>query len=295
MFKILGLFIFVLTIFQVFAKYKNVESDYIDHEINTDLAGVPSSASRIFSGWEAYPGQHPHHSTLRSVNSAGSIFRCGGAVVAKEWVITSAQCVANRIFIVVRAGVISLLNPEYVFETTKWHTHPLFNTAVISRQANNIGLVALERPVVYTRLLKPIRIQSSADAFKNYDGEQVYTSGHGRTRTNGPLSDVLRWVYLRAISNSACRISYPNAIVIDSTICARSFNVTTQSICHNDEGGPLVHVGPDGVPTLIGVISYVNPTFVQSGGPIVFTRPGPFLTWFKEITRIDFENLEEDV
>ncbi|KAJ8711035.1 hypothetical protein PYW07_008277 [Mythimna separata] len=295
MFKKSSLFLFVLSILQVYARYKNVEPDLIENEINAGPADVSSSVSRIELGWEAYPGQHPHHAALRSVNSAGNVFTCGASVIAKEWVVTAASCIVHRIFIVVRAGVVSLLHPEYVFETTKCYTHPLFIKSVTSRQPNNIGLVALERPVVYTRLLKPIRIQSSADAFKNYNGEQVYISGHGRTRTNGPISDVLRWVYLRAISNASCRSSYPNAIAIDTTICAQFYNVTGQSIGHNDEGGPLVHVGSDGIPTLIGVISFIQRNFAQMGKPIVFTRPGPFLSWFTEITGIDFENLQEEI
>ncbi|KAJ8712706.1 hypothetical protein PYW08_008010 [Mythimna loreyi] len=295
MFNKLGIFLFWLTVLQVSARYKSVEPDYIENENNPEASEVSSSASRIVSGWDALPGQHPHHAALRMVNSAGSVARCGGSIIAKEWVLTSANCIANQIFIVVRAGVVSLLNPEYVFETNKRYTHPLFNVLVTSRQTNNIGLVKLERPVVYTRLLKPIRIQSSADAYRSYENEQVYTSGHGRTWTNGPLSDVLQWVYLRVISNSQCMRTYTGNIIVNTTICAQYFNVTSQSTCQNDNGGPLVHVGSNGVPTLIGVTSFVNTANCHSGAPIAFTRPGPYLAWFEEVTGIDFENLHEDI
>ncbi|KAJ8711034.1 hypothetical protein PYW07_008276 [Mythimna separata] len=295
MFMKLGVFLFVLTILQVSARYKQVEPDPLENEINPEAAEVSSSALRIVSGWDALPGQHPHHAALRMVNSAGSVARCGGSVIAKEWVVTSAACIATRIFIVVRAGVVSLLSPEYVFETTKRYTHPLFNDLVTTRQTNNIGLVKLERPVVYTRLLRPIRIQSSADAYRSYENEQVYTSGHGTTWTNGPLSDVLQWVYLRVISNTQCMRTYTGNIIVNTTICAQFFNVTSQSTCRNDNGGPLVHVGSNGVPTLIGVTSFVNTANCHSGLPIAFTRTGPYLAWLEEVTAIDFENLQEDI
>ena len=38
---------------------------------------------------------------------------------------------------------------------------------------------------VNSDLVKPIRIQRSVDAYRNYDGQQAYISGHGRTGTNG--------------------------------------------------------------------------------------------------------------
>ncbi|KAJ8711033.1 hypothetical protein PYW07_008275 [Mythimna separata] len=289
MFKKSGLLIFVLTILQVSARYKSVEPD-----INPDPAEVSSSSSRIVSGWEAKPGQHPHHAAFRLMHFNGGVRVCGGSIISKEWIVTAAHCTNDCVVAVIRIGVVSINdnNPENIFETTEWYNHPNFNPSIVG-QLHATALVKLQRPLVYTSLVKPIRLQSSADAYRDYDGEQVYASGHGRTSTGGPNSDVLRWVYLRAISNSECRNTYTNA-VFNTTICARYYNVTSQSACNSDLGGPLVHVGADGVPTLIGISSFFSSRGCDLGSPTGFHRPGAFLLWFKEVTGIDFENLRED-
>ncbi|KAJ8711026.1 hypothetical protein PYW07_008268 [Mythimna separata] len=288
-----GLFLFLLTVLQVSARYKSVEPILIENEMNPDPAAISSSSSRIVSGWEAQPGQFPYHAALRMINSTGGLRQSGGSIVSKEWVITTSHCTINRILAIVRAGVVSLTNPEYIFETSEWYTHPQYNQSA-SLQPFDIALIKLQRPLVYTRLVKPIRIQSRADAFRDYDGQQVIVSGHGRTDTFGPYSDVLRWVYLRAISDEACQRTYA-MVRIANTVCARFYNVTSQNACFGDDGGPLVHVDSDGIPTLIGV-SYFFPGTANgcgSGLPTGYIRPGIFLPWFEEVTGIDFENLQE--
>nr|ACR15967.2 serine protease 24 [Mamestra configurata] len=294
-----GLLLLLVTVLQVSGRYKNVEPDFIENVIKRESEALVSShsGSRIVSGWEAQPGQHPHHAALRMVSPTGGVSGCGGSIVSKEWVITAAHCTAGRLTVVVRGGVVSLTDPEYIFETTEYYNHPKYNNDLpLLVQPHDISLVKVPRPFVYSRLLKAIRVQPRADAYRDYDGEQVYASGHGRTWTLGSVTEVLRWVYLRAISNESCGRTFVSGIIIDTSICARFFNVTSQSTCQGDSGGPLVHVGSDGVPTLVGVTSFVagGDFGCHSGLPAGFIRPGPYLSWFEEVTGIDFENLQED-
>ncbi|XP_045770710.1 transmembrane protease serine 9-like [Maniola jurtina] len=252
---------------------------------------------RIVSGWEARPGQHPHQVSLRMITLLGSVSSCGGSVVAREWVITSAHCTATRITIVVRAGVTSLTRPEFIVESTLYYNYPTYDSSrpgVV--QPDDIALVKLPTKLDYSRNLQPIRIQSSADAHRNYEDLVVYASGFGRTWTNGATTEVLRWTYLRAVSNPTCAQLFGSSIITANTLCARYYNVTSQSVCQGDSGGPLVHVDARGVPILVGVSSFVagDPFGCHSGLPSGFARPGPFHSWYKEVTEIDFENLEED-
>ncbi|KAJ8712704.1 hypothetical protein PYW08_008008 [Mythimna loreyi] len=299
MFKKLGLLVILLTSLQVSARYKSVEQDLVDNVINPESMEVSPSSSRIVSGWEAQPGQHPHHAALHLVNSTLTAIRlCGGSIISKEWILTTAPCVVAVDLAIVRVGVVSINdnNPENMFLTSEWYMHPAFNpniSIVNYYQSNGVALIKLQRPLVYSRLIKRIRLQSSADADRNYDGLQVYASGHGRISNIGDNSAVLRWVYLRAISNTECRSSYSSG-VYGISICARYFNVTSQSICKNDLGGPLVHVESDGVPTLIGVAYRVSDGSCESDRPTAYYRPGAFLSWFEEVTGIDFENIQDE-
>ncbi|KAJ8711029.1 hypothetical protein PYW07_008271 [Mythimna separata] len=261
MFKKSGLFILVLTVFQVSARYQSVEQHLIDNEIHPEQAELSSSSSRIVSGWEALPGQHPHHAALELMHTFGWVL-CGGSIISKEWIVTAAPCAFGRVLAIVRVGSVSLVdkNPENIFETTEWYTHPKYNgLSGVALQSHGVTLVKLQRPLVY-----------SSDT-----------------------TIELRWVYLRALSNTACRNAYTSG-VFDTTICARYFNVTSQSTCNDDLGGPLVHVDSDGIPTLIGISYFFPGGTCESGQPSGFYRPGVFLPWFQEVTGIDFENLQED-
>ncbi|XP_013195174.2 collagenase [Amyelois transitella] len=275
--------------------YSQVQADIVPADYVENV--LERGSSRIVSGWEAHPGQFPHHAALRMVNSAGGVSGCGGSVVHRTWVISAAHCTAMQVTIVVRAGVVSLTTPQYIGETREWYNYPSFNDNTPQVvQPNDIAIIKLVRPVVYTDLLKPIRVQSSADAFRDYNSEIVQASGHGRLWTNGASPDILNWVYLRAISNSVCQMTYGANLITSNTICTQAFNVTSQSVCQGDSGGPLTHLDSEGRPVLIGVASFVagGEWGCHSGLPAGFIRTGPFQSWLEQVSGINFENLEEE-
>ncbi|CAG9558917.1 unnamed protein product [Danaus chrysippus] len=219
--------------------------------------------ARIVSGWKAYPGQHPHMVSLRMVNNVGTVQACGGSIVSRQWVISAAHCTARQVTILVRAGVTNLTRPEFFTETQEYYMYPTYNpTNPGLVQPNDIAMVKLQISLTYSR----------------------------------PTTEHLLWVYLRGVSNAACTNIFTSKYVTENTICAKFFNVTSQSICQGDSGGPLVHVSSDDVHTLVGVSSFVAsaPIGCHSGIPGAFIRPGPFHSWFTQISGIDFENPVED-
>ncbi|XP_063541609.1 uncharacterized protein LOC134750378 [Cydia strobilella] len=275
------------------------EVDFIENVLKVEAGSeldAETSMSRIVSGWQAYPGQHPHQIYLRMVNAAGTMSACGGSVVHKNWFITAAHCAAQQVRLLVRAGLVNILQPQYDSETTEWYNYPTFVDELAHIvQPDDIAIAHVDEPFTFSHLLQPIQMQSSADAYKDYSNQQVIASGFGRVWTGGATSEELNWVYLTGVSNALCFSTF-GTIITETTICARFFNVTSQSTCSGDSGGPLVHVNDDGVPILIGVAAFVagGESGCHAGHPAGFIRLGPFHSWFTEKTGIDFDILEED-
>ncbi|XP_045770443.1 collagenase-like [Maniola jurtina] len=259
------------------------ELDFVE---NVRDVGMP----RIVSGWEAEEGQIPYQLSLRMVAKNGAVFSCGATIIHSEWGLTAAHCTAERVTIVIRAGGRALSRPQLLFETTDYYNHPEYDESLTIVQPHDIGVIKFNRVLEFNDLVQPIRLQASADKYKNYDMIRLQTSGWGRTWTNGVGPEVLNWVYLLGTSNARCRAAFGGSpIVVDSTICASNYNVTSQSTCQGDSGGPLVVIDVDGLPSEVGVTSFVSGTGCHTGFPAGFIRPGPYHEWLTEVTGIDFD------
>ncbi|XP_039751931.1 collagenase-like [Pararge aegeria] len=246
--------------------------------------------SRIVSGWEAKDGQIPYQLSIRMVAKTGAVSSCGATIIHSEWALTAAHCTASRVSFVIRVGALALSHPELIFETTEFYNHPEYDESLTRVQPHDIGVIKFNRVLEFNDRIQPIRIQASADKDKNYDNIRLQASGWGRTWTNGASPEVLNWVYLNGVNNVRCRAAFGgSAIVVDSTICAGSYNVTSQSTCQGDSGGPLIAIDVDGQPTEVGVTSFVSSTGCHTGFPAGFIRPGYYHEWFTKVTGVDFD------
>ncbi|XP_038216014.1 collagenase-like [Zerene cesonia] len=263
------------------------------------IENLRSASPRIVAGWEAEDGQIPYQISLRMVNNAAGVSSCGGSIIHHNWVITAAHCLANRFTFVVRFGLTNLTRPEYIVEATRKYIHPLYQENINRVQTDDIALLGIDQHIPYGPYIQPCRLESSEQTALKYIGERVTVSGYGLTddRWNGgEASEVLRWVYLRAISNELCLLFYPGSTVIkEQTICAEYYNDTAQSSCQGDSGGPLTIIDADGRPTMIGVVSFGSSAGCNGPHPSAYVRPGFYQKWFTEVTGLNFDWTSEDI
>ncbi|CAH0758452.1 unnamed protein product [Diatraea saccharalis] len=225
------------------------------------------------------------------INSTGQVFACGASIIHNEWALTAAHCTAGRINFVIRAGTVNLTRPYYIFETSEFYNHPLYNENLAGIvQPNDIGVLKFGRWLEFNDLVQPIRIQRSVDKDNNYDGYRMTASGWGNTWTSGSSPENLNWVFLRGVTNLFCWLSFGGSSIIQpSTICASGYNDTTQSTCQGDSGGPLTVIDQDGKPTLVGVTSFVSNQGCHVDLPAGFCRGGFYHSWYTEVTGINFD------
>ncbi|CAH2093413.1 unnamed protein product [Euphydryas editha] len=277
---IVGLLVFGLV--QAYPSPAELEPAYVSDNIN----------SRVVGGWEATEGQFPYQVNIRLVANNGAVYSCGGSVIHKNWVLTAAQCTANRIKYLIRFGVVELVRPTLILEETSENNflHPGYNPNLSGVQGDDIAMIRLSRDLPFGPTIQPIRLQNSEQMNRNYAGDILTVSGFGLTQDiwhGGTVSSVLRWVYLRGISNAQCRIIYFS--VHPQTVCAMYYNNTIQSACQGDTGGPLTIVDEDGELTQIGIVSFGAVYGCSSPFPSAFVRPGHYHDWIYDVTGIDLD------
>ncbi|KAG6443073.1 hypothetical protein O3G_MSEX002607 [Manduca sexta] len=250
-----------------------------------------SGQSRIVSGWVAREGQFPYMMYLRTVSVHGQITACGGSIIHHNWGFSSARCTANRVNLMIRAGMVNINRPRVYFETSTVFTAPGFIDEIHPiTQPHDIALIRFNRWLNYDNFVQPIRIMRSADMNRNYAGVRMTTSGWGTTWTGGQVTNDLNWVHLTGVTNFMCMLVFNNNFFIrESTICAGPYNVTSQGICSGDSGVPLTVVDVDGQLTQVGVGSIVSQFGCHAGLPSAFVRPGHYHPWIREVTGINFD------
>jgi len=199
----------------------------------------------IVGGEEAIPGRYPYAVAL--VNKDSNLARCGGSLIAPDWVLTAAHCIGyvDRVNI----GRHNFSDPDETYEEIMIKVqsqHPKFNKFFLDY---DFGLLQLMEP-------------SSSPVVKLDDGStdlNIFTDmtvmGWGTTESEGNASDVLLETELDFWPNFLCRFSYFYAGGIRrSMMCARRKG---KDSCQGDSGGPLIIKGQNSTTDiLVGVVSW---------------------------------------
>ncbi|XP_058449068.1 serine protease grass-like [Malaya genurostris] len=257
-----------------------------------------TTADRVAYGLQTGVFEYPWMALLRFRDfNQDLVDGCGGTLIHERYVLTAAHCLHDRKLILdhVRLGEHNKITDidcegedgdcagpvqDVRVETTI--IHPMYNNP---KFRNDIGLIRLERNVIFDDQIKPICLPITKE-FSSILHSKYILTGWGTTENNS-LSNVLLKAYLPRIENEQCEhIMKSNSLEVELSehqFCAGGRDL--KDSCRGDSGGPLGTVG----------LLHNEPRFIQFGIvsigvnscglkniPSIYTRVGLYMDWIIE-------------
>lgn len=274
----------------------------------TDMTPV---SNRINSGREAELNEFPWMVLLVNEKIRGrDAFYCGGALINERYVLTAAHCLHppelyNKVF--VRLGEhdvntdidcrqdsrnrtvcsaphidikIEIKTVHEAFETINYH--------------NDIALIRLEKPVNYTKHIKPICLLDIGLEPTEFTNTTMFeVAGWGKEGSEGNFSDVKLKTFIHGYNNDFCNRKYnttkPAKTITSNQFCAGGSPTGQGDACQGDSGGPVIakydsmyYTNPQ---YMVGIVSYGLQKCGTKGWPTVYTRVSRYLPWIRDKLR----------
>ncbi|XP_063130873.1 mast cell protease 8-like [Rattus norvegicus] len=231
---------------------------------------VNTEGGEIIWGTESKPHSRPYMASITFYDSNSDLNHCGGFLVAKDIVMTAAQCNGSNIKVTLGAHNIKKQENTQVISVVKAKPHENYHK---HSQFNDIMLLKLERKAQLNGAVKTIALPRSQDSVK--PGQVCTMAGWG-TLANCTLSNTLQEVNLEVQKGQKCQgmsEDYNDSI----QLCVGNPN-EMKATAGGDSGGPVVC---DGVAQ--GIVSYRLCTGTL---PRVFTRISSFIPWIQKTMKV---------
>ncbi|XP_044267253.1 brachyurin-like [Tribolium madens] len=240
----------------------------------------PKFAPRIIGGSGARAGQFPFAAAIYTDTDVGRYF-CGGALISNQWILTAGHCVNGAVRFTIQVGSNTLKSADVNRLTLTANTsvlHPDFEELTLK---NNVGLIQLEEPVLFSDYISSIFLPSTD---LQHDAN-VTSIGWGQTDDYhpGPV-DHLNYVHVITLTDNECKATYGNQIAENMFCVGGEYNEGT---CLGDLGTPLVrYVLNDRHAEHVGISSFFSDNGCEAIDPSGYTKTFGYLAWIKNVTGI---------
>lgn len=281
--------VYLLSDYKTLEKLKNmITGDAIDKWAcglagDTGLrAGLKTPGHRVAKE-DAWPWQ--------AVIYVQSAVKCGGTLIADNWVLTAAKCFNGKkiknltnYHVEIALGEHDRLTDEGTeqsYDAIKIIRPPRY----FKKRRDDLALVKLKYPVKQTAFVHSICYDNDPTSSLIWPTEYGVITGWGsrkqsKNRSTVPAYDELQQTVVKFVSGKACQQKMKNNFR-GNVFCASSQDDTVDE-CLGDTGGPVVAKRQDQTWTLVGVTKINEGCDPKDRKYSLFTKVGHYATWMSE-------------
>ncbi|XP_045772725.1 trypsin CFT-1-like [Maniola jurtina] len=234
----------------------------------TSAVALPQQ--RIAGGSLATVAQHPYAAVfLYARDNVNYLYECGGTIINNRSVLTAALCWGFRPAhqIRIRVGSSYANSGGSIHGVRQLIEHPNLDDRT---EDSNIGIVRVATAFSFGN-----NVRAGLIAGSNYivlENQAVWAIGWGQKGEGEQLSEQLRQVQIRKVSQSVCRSYHVSRYISPNMLCA-GWEGGGRGSCWGDHGSPLLHND-----IVVGITSF-GTGCGGSGYPSIYTKVSRFTSW----------------